>query len=170
MQPSLRFHVSAGLIATVAGALFLVFPSIVLAQDSSSSGTVPQKPRQATVITNDNIKLPVQPAPRPASSPAPQPASLVVTTPPPAADAAAKTSEIVALQKQIKEKQKRIELLMHLFATDERLFLQSPTDSQGDPTTQNRIRLEQEEIRAESAACARLQTRLDALTSGNPRP
>jgi hypothetical protein len=129
-------------------------------------------PRPPTIITNDNITLPVvTPATRSATSPAPEPAACIQkAAPAPAEDSARKTAEIAALQKQIKDKQKRIELLMHLFVTDERKFVQSPTDTQADPTAQARVHSEQEELRAETAACARLNARLNALTAPGTSP
>lgn len=180
MRPSLRSPLSAALSAAIVIFFFLLLPRIARAQDnsrqSSSPSTTPssqkQLPRQATVITNETINLPRPPRPpRPTAPPAPQPAPLVQTAPPaPAEDAAAKAAEIASLQKQIKDKQKRIELLMHLFATDERRFLQAPTDAQDDAAAQARVHSEQEELRAETAACARLQARLDALTTTPTRP
>jgi len=163
MKPSLRLSLVIRLFPVAVG-LFLL--SSANAQDSSA---------QATNAANAPKPLPrqVQPAPaRTNTPPVPQPVSFVEKTPPaPAAqDAAAKTAEIIALQKQIKDKQKHIELLMRLFATDERRFLLSPTDAQEDPATQARIRAEQEELRAESTACSRLQSRLDVLTSVTPHP
>lgn len=87
----------------------------------------------------------------------------------PGGGAAPKALEIASLQKELKAKQERVELLMHLFATDERQFLISPTDPIEDPATKARIRAEQEELRAQSAACARLKARLDALTAASPQ-
>ena len=83
--------------------------------------------------------------------------------------AARKALEIASLQKELKAKQERVELLMHLFATDERQFIISPTDPIEDPVAKARIRAEQEELRAQSAACARLKARLDALTAASPQ-
>lgn len=175
MKALLRYCFPAGAMPIAAGVFVLLSFSVAQAQDTSQpTGTSSQKPatRQVTVVTNDNIKLQaVQPGPRTAAPAAPQPVSLIVKMPiVPSEDAAAKTSEIIALQKQIKEKQKRVELLIRLFASDERRFLQSSTDVQEDPAVQTRIRAEQEELRVESTACARLQARLDALRAGAPRP
>ena len=163
MKPSFCLSLAIRLFPVAVGLFFL---TSVNAQDSSA---------QATNSANAPKPLPRQLQPAPARTntpPVPQPVSFVEKTPPaPAAqDAAAKTAEIFALQKQIKDKQKHIELLMRLLATDERRFLQSPTDAQADPTTQARIRAEQEELRAESAACSRFQSRLDVLTSVTPHP
>lgn len=81
--------------------------------------------------------------------------------------AAQKALEIAALQRELKAKQERAELLMHLFVADERQFIISPTNPIDDPATKARIRAEQEELRAESAACARLKARLDELTTAS---
>jgi hypothetical protein len=141
------------------------------AQDNSTSA----KPvRQVTVAANEAVtaQTVVPRSSRPAATPAPQPAAQVqnVSNPAAAEDLARKSAEIVFLQRQIKEKQKRIELLMHLFVTDERQFVLSPTDVSADPTAQARLRQEQEELRSESAACARLQARLAALTAPPSHP
>ena len=175
MKASLGYCFPAGVMPIATGIFVLLFFSVAQGQDTSQPpGTPSQKPapRQVTVVTNENIKLSaVQPGARAAAPAAPQAASLIVKTPVvPSEDAAAKTSEIIALQKQIKDKQKRVELLMRLFAADERRFLQAPTEAQEDPAAQARIRAEQDELRAESTACARLRTRLDTLTAGAPRP
>ena len=84
-------------------------------------------------------------------------------------DAARKVSEITALQKELKAKQERVELLMHLFVADERQVLKSPTDPIEDPAAKARVRADQEELRAQSAAGARLKARLDALTAASSR-
>jgi hypothetical protein len=178
MKPSLRSTLFAGILQIVIVIFPLLLPSAARGQDTSptstSNGPTSQKPlpHQVIVITNDNIKLPLVPhPPRAVTAPVPQPgASVQSGSPASAEDATAKAAEIVSLQKQIKDKQKRIELLMHLFATDEPSFLKSPSDAQDNATVQARLRSEQEELRAETAACARLQAHLDALTSRSPRP
>lgn len=181
MKPFLRSTRSAGVFPFVIVIFFVLLPPASLAQDNSSASSststntsaAPQKqlPHQVIVITNDNIHLPIVPrAPRPAAPPAPQPSPQAQTVPPAPVEDPAQTAEIVSLQKQIKEKQKRIELLMHLFATDERGFMKSPTDAPDNTAEQARVRSEQEELRAETAACARLQARLAALTAAAPRP
>jgi hypothetical protein len=58
---------------------------------------------------------------------------------------------------------------MHLFVADERQVLKSPTDPIEDPAAKARVRADQEELRAQSAACARLKARLDALTAASSR-
>lgn len=115
--------------------------------------------------------------PAPSQSPSPRKIAVIQTVAAvaqtPAADAqqmAQKAVEIAALQKQIKDKQKRIELLMRLFVTDEKKFVQFSGDLEMNPDVQSRIRNEQEELRRESAACAQLQARLDALQGATPAP
>ena len=140
------------------------------AQDNSTAA----KPvRQVKAVTNETLTQPVVTrSSRSAPTPAPQPAAQLqnVSNPSAAEDLARKSAEVVFLQKQIKEKQSRIEVLMHLFASDERQFVQSQTDVSTDPTAQARLRQEQEELRSESTACARLQARLAALTAPPSHP
>lgn len=175
MQPSLRSFLRAGLFPAATSLLSLVFLTTASAQTqtapSSSQSAAASTPaaQQRTVITNDDIALPSGSHPqRSAAPPEPQPASRAQkAAQPPAEGSANNTAEIAALQKQIRDKQKRIELLMHLFVADERQFVQSPTDAQPDSTAQARVHFEQEELRAETAACARLQTRLDALAAAS---
>ncbi len=175
MCPFLRPCLSAGFFPAATGLLGLVLLSTASAQTttnsspSSPASASDSVPRQPVVITNENIGLPriTHPKHPPASS-QPQPASLVQKTPQISAqDVADNTAEITALQKQIQNKRKRIELLMHLFVTDERQFVQSPTESQQDSEARARVHNEQEELRAETAACARLQARLDAVLASN---
>lgn len=173
MLPSLRAPVLGGFPLTTFALLAVLLPVPAHCQSSSTSNSSGQKPatRQITVITNENIGLAlVSHAAKPASPTTPQPAPAEETPVSPPQDPAKKAAEIAALRKQIKDKQKRIELLMHLFATDERKFVQSPTDAQLDPDVEARVRAEQEELRAESAACAVLQARLDALLSASDPP
>jgi hypothetical protein len=130
------------------------------AQDSAAS--VRPASRQIQIITNGRTA---------ATSSQQAPVQLQnVSNPAAAEDLARKSAEIVVLQKQIKEKQKHIELLMRLFVTDEQRFAQTPADAEPDPAAQVRVRQEQEELRAESAACARLQARLLALSAATSRP
>jgi len=140
------------------------------AQDNSAA----VKPvREVTGVTSETVTQPgLTRFSRPAPTPAPQPAARLqnVSNPSAAEDLARKSAEVVFLQKQIKEKQSRIELLMHLFVTDERQFVQSQADVSTDPAVQARLRQEQEELRSESTACARLQARLAALTAPPTHP
>ncbi|HKM66585.1 MAG TPA: hypothetical protein VJX70_05405 [Candidatus Acidoferrum sp.] len=157
----------------VAVGIFLgIGVSVAAGQDKpaasiASAGSQKPQPAVASVITNDTISAQVfprtgntPPAPAAHSDGASQKEARSSET-----DAAVKAGEIASLQKELKAKQKRVELLMHLFVTDERRFVQFPTDPIDDPAAKARIRAEQEELRAESAACARLQRRIDALNS-----
>jgi len=175
MLPSLRSPVHGDLLGVTLGFLALLSPASVHGQaPSATSASSGQKPltRQITVITNENIGLSlVSHAAKPAAPANPQPTPAVDNaTATPADDSAKKAAEIAALRQQIKDKQKRIELLMHLFVTDERKFVQFPSDAPTDPDVEVRVRAEQEELRAESAACARLQARLDTLLAANDSP
>ena len=172
MQPSLRSRLRDGCFFLTFGSLTVFFPAASQGQSpSASSPSSGQKPptRQTTVVTNENIGLSlVSHAAKPVSSANPQATPAVEKSPAaPPENPAKKAAEIASLRKQIKDKQKRIELLMHLFVTDERKFVQFPSDAQNDPDVEARIRAEQEELRAESAACAQLQARLDALLAAN---
>lgn len=73
-------------------------------------------------------------------------------------------SEIAGLQQEIKNKQKKLELLMHMFVADERPFLIDPSSMPADQDTVAKRRFEQEELHRESAAIAALQAKLDQLT------
>ena len=158
MKPSHR--------SCLCGILFAVFLSpSTQAQDNS---TAAKPARQVSAVTSETVtQSAVTRSSRPALTPAPQPAAQLqnVSNPSAADDLARKYAVIVFLKKQSKEKQNRIELLMHLFVTDERQFVQSQPDVSTDPAVQARLRQEQEELRSESAACARLQARLAALTA-----
>ena len=175
MPPFLRSCACTGPLPAAAGLLLLVLLPAAQAQSTTTSSASSPAPasnsgtQQRTVITNDNIGRPrVTPAQHPPAPLEPQPASLVQKTPNPSSQEVANNAvEIAALQKQIRDKRKRIELLMHLFVTDERHFVQFPTDAPADPAMEARIHVEQEELRAETAACARLQARLDALSAAN---
>ena len=160
MYTSLRscFSVIGWISASVIVCLLLLPPAE--AQDSPAS--LKPAARQVQVVSNA----------RAAATPSQQTAAQLqnVSNPAAAEDLARKSAEIVVLQKLIKEKQRHIELLMHLFVTDERRFVQTPTDAEADPAAQARIRQEQEELRVETAVCARLQARLVALSPAAPRP
>ena len=130
----------------------------------TSSG--PQKPvhKPHMVITNDSIvKLGERSAARTAEPAAAEPANAPAKESNAVEDAAQKKAEIAALEKQIKEKRRRVELLMRLFVTDEKAFLKDPLNPNEDAATQERRRYEQDELKWETAEVARLQARLDAL-------
>ena len=143
-----------------AGSLLLFSAQLVQAQDKTGVTASPAA-QKASLRTDSQ---------RGTTTPVPQPANLVQKDQQLAIeDAMKKSAEIAALQKQIQEKRKKIELLLRLFTTDERSFMQSPTEPNADPTIQDRQRREQEELRRESVECAGLQARLDALQSSIQR-
>lgn len=78
-------------------------------------------------------------------------------------EAGRKAEEIAALQQQIKDKQKRIALLMRLFVDDEKEFLMNPADGNTDPVVAERRRYEQDELRWETAELAKLKAKLVEL-------
>jgi hypothetical protein len=171
MKPRRCLGVSLRFICGVWAIFCLVGLSVTNAQDKSPAATKSQ-PQQATVITNENM-LSLPRAPRIVVSPSPQltegnqKASAASA---PTHDPSLKAAEITSLQKELKDKQKHIELLMRLFVADERRWVQFPTDEVSDPAAKARIRFEQDELLAESAACARIQAKLNALTAGTAQP
>jgi hypothetical protein len=137
------------------------------AQGKTASGT--QKPvrKPDQVITDDTIGLmAVRRAPRimPAEvAAAPAARDECVT-----ADAAAtKAREIVSLEKEVKDRQKRIALLMKLFVDDEKEFLKYGGAAEADPAAQERRKYEQDELRWETAELAKVTAKLEELKSEN---
>jgi uncharacterized protein YeeX (DUF496 family) len=115
-------------------------------------------------VTSDSIGLLAVPqAPRIVSAPATgEPTGTtheVITT--------EVASEIASLEKQVKDKQKRIVLLLTLFVDDEKEFLKNGVGSEADPVVQERRRYEQDELRWETAELAKVQVRLKSLKSEN---
>lgn len=134
---------------------------------SSAATQKPERPRATIVPSDASKRQAVATADGGAALPAAEShkaAQKEATIP--EEDSAQKALEIAGLQKELKAKQERVELLMHLFVADEQQFVRSPTDPIEDPRVKERIRVEQEELRAQSMACARLKARLDALTAG----
>jgi hypothetical protein len=80
-----------------------------------------------------------------------------------ALDEAEKKTEETALQQQIKDKQKRIALLMRLFVDDEKAFVVDPANGNADPVVAERRRYEQDELRWETAEVGKLKARLGKL-------
>ncbi|HUN60515.1 MAG TPA: hypothetical protein VMU53_00915 [Candidatus Sulfotelmatobacter sp.] len=75
-------------------------------------------------------------------------------------EAGRKAEEIATLEQQIKDKQKRVALLMRLFVDDEKAFLLDPASANADPVVADRRRYEQDELRWETAELGKLKTRL----------
>ena len=76
-----------------------------------------------------------------------------------------KHSEIGAMGQQVKEKQSKIELLMHMFVLDEQTFLRDPSGLHEDEETRAKRQFEQQELLGEARELARLQTRFSLLTA-----
>jgi len=124
-----------------------------------------RKPDQ--VITNDPVALlAVRKAPPYIAPAATQPAATATdeagTVP---EDTEKRAAEIALLEKQIQDKQKKIVLLMRLFVTDERPFLDNPGNPKGDEASQDRRKYEQDELLWETSELAKLKTKLNALTA-----
>jgi len=74
---------------------------------------------------------------------------------------------MLALEHQIKEKQRRIELLMRMFVLDEQAFLMDPSGQSEDEEVRAKRKFEQEELLQQGKDIARLRTRLDLLTAAS---
>lgn len=84
-------------------------------------------------------------------------------------EAGSKAEGIAVLQQQIKDKQKRIALLMRLFVDDEKAFLVEPASADRDAAVVERRRYEQDELRWEAAELGKLKIRLEELQKKNVR-
>ncbi len=80
-------------------------------------------------------------------------------------ETARKAAEIASLEQRIRDKQKRIVLLMRLFVQDERAFLNDPGNPNVDAASAERRRYEQDELRWETAELAQLKARLREITA-----
>jgi hypothetical protein len=78
-------------------------------------------------------------------------------------EAGRRAKEVATLQQQIKDKQKRIALLMRLFVDDEKAFLIDPGNANGDAAVAERRRYEQDELRWETAELGKLKMKLEEL-------
>ncbi len=65
--------------------------------------------------------------------------------------------EIAVVQQQMKDKQKKVELLMRMFNADERPFLNDPSGQTGESDAVAKRRYEQEELRKTAAEVAALE-------------
>ena len=82
----------------------------------------------------------------------------------PVADGDKAHVEIVAVRQEIKDKQRKLELLMKMFVTDEQTFIRNPSGQSGDDDLAMKRRYEQEELRKQAAEIGQLRARLDVLT------
>jgi hypothetical protein len=83
-----------------------------------------------------------------------------------AEDVEKKKAEIATLEKQIQEKQIKIEFLMRLFVSDERPFLNDPHATDVEADLQAKRRYEQDELKREAREMAELKARLKTLAAG----
>lgn len=130
-----------------------------------SAGVVVAKPvrKPDQVITNDPIALlSVKRPPLITATTAPVAPIGAKEETAIAGESAKKGAEIAALEQQIKDKQKRITLLMRLFVKDEQEFLKNPSGA-ADPFAEERRKYEQDELRWETAELAKMRERLNAL-------
>jgi hypothetical protein len=80
-------------------------------------------------------------------------------------ETARKAAQIASVEQQIKDKQKRIVLLLRLFVEDERAFVIDPANVNVDPAVAERRRYEQDELHWETAELARLKALRTKLTA-----
>jgi hypothetical protein len=73
------------------------------------------------------------------------------------------TVEIAALRQEIKDKQRKLELLMKMFVADEQPFIRNPSGQSGDDDLQMKRRYEQEELRQATVEIGQLKARLEML-------
>ena len=80
-------------------------------------------------------------------------------------------TEIASLEQQIKEKQKKIELLMRMFVVDEEAFLKDPSGQSEEQEARAKRKYEQDELLREGKEIAQLRTRLAQITpAGEEKP
>lgn len=89
---------------------------------------------------------------------------------PVAEEMAKKAVDSAPLEQQIKDKQKKIALLMRLFVDDERPFLNDPGNTKVDGTLQDRRKYEQDELLFETAELAKLKAKLNEATAKEEKP
>ena len=150
-------------VLSVAGGAWAQSPDAAVGAAQNTTNTVPKPARKPDqVITNDSIALlagrraaPMIVAPEAEAAKKDEAAA--------ADEAAKKAAEIASVEKQIKDKQKRITLLMRLFVDDEQTFLRDPGNTQGDPAAVERRQYEQDELRWETAELAKLKARWEEL-------
>jgi hypothetical protein len=136
-------------------------------QPSSIAGEVRgTQVKKTPALTDDDIALL---APRPAANSAETPKTDAAAEPATKASAEApqnpeeRKAEIAALEKQVKEKQRKIQLLMRMFVLDEEAFLKDPSGQSEEEEARAKRRYEQEELLQEGKEVARLRARLEQI-------
>lgn len=154
MRRRLRVCFLAVLLLTIGAGLWAQEQTTGAATVQSAKKAVAPARKNDQVITDDPIALLA--VPRDASSGA--------ETTKPAADARPDASaDLGLLEKQIKEKQSRIVLLLRLFVDDEKKFVMDPTNPAVDTATKERRKYEQDELLWETAELAKLKARWEEL-------
>ena len=72
--------------------------------------------------------------------------------------------ELASLRLELKDKQRKLELLMKMFVTDEQAFIRNPSGQNGEDEAQMKRRYEQEELRKQTAEIGRLRAQMEVLT------
>lgn len=73
-------------------------------------------------------------------------------------------AELAALRQELKDRQRKLELLMKMFVIDEQTFIRNPSGQSDEDDAQMKRRFEQEELRQEAAKIGQLHDRLESLT------
>ncbi len=163
MKFRLRVCFPVVVVLSVAGGVWAQSPDAAAAAAQNTTNSVPKPARKPDqVITNDSIALLAvrRAAPMTVASEAEAAKKDEAAA---ADEAAKKAAEIASVEKQIKDKQKRITLLMRLFVDDEQTFLRDPGNTQADPAAVERRQYEQDELRWETAELAKLEARWEEL-------
>ena len=170
--PALTFSLVFGLLCTCeAGRAQSQSPSSISGNGSSVNAQVVATPKRPTrkpdqQLTNDSVALLAVRRPPTTGASTTQTGASASEAYVPMDATARKAAEISSLETQIKDKQKRIVLLMRLFVDDERPFLNDPSNTKVDETVQERRKYEQDELLWETAELAKLKARLNEITAG----
>jgi exonuclease VII large subunit len=122
--------------------------------------------KKTPALTDDDIALLApRPAANPAETPKPETAAEPATkaTPEALQDPEKRQAEVAALQQQIKEKQRKIELLMRMFVLDEEAFLKDPSGQSEEEEARAKRKFEQDELLREGKEIAQLRARLEQI-------
>ncbi len=134
-------------------------------QPSSIAGEVHgTQVKKTPALTDDDIALlALRPAANPAVTRKTEAAAETTTKESPEAppDPEKRKAEIAALEQQIKEKQRKIQLLMRMFVLDEEAFLKDPSGQSEEEEARAKRRFEQEELLQEGKEVAQLRARLE---------
>lgn len=128
--------------------------------------------KQIPFITDDGISLLAVRAPaKPAESLNPEAATNAAAKESPGVpqDPGNRKTEILALERQFKEKQRQIELLMRIFVCDEQAFLKDPSGQLEDDDARAKRKFEQEELLENAKEIAHLRAKLNLITSADEK-